>query len=124
MGMRVSDIADSDQIYQLQKELLEAEDKLARLVPQMGKALQVMEHDSDYRKRALSIAMGPFLEDGDSATKADALARATDGYGKELERLSTAYESAAATKSDWEYWKTRWKARQSLISLEKELANL
>jgi hypothetical protein len=69
--------------------------------------------------------MTPFLDqEGESVASAKAKAQASFNYGEEMKALAMDCRNAETTKAEWEYWKTRWKDRQSLISLEKSIANL
>jgi hypothetical protein len=122
--LNVSDLADSQQVYQLQKRLQDAADKLAALVPQVGKARQIIEFASDQRKRALAKAMTPYLDGGESASSAEAKARASFNYGEEMLVLAKALTKAEQTKAEWEALKVAWESSRSLLSMEKELSRL
>ena len=122
--MKASQLTDSAELYELQKALSEADDRLSKLAPQMGKAYHVLEHDSDQRKTALAKAMVPFLEKGESHNKAETMARASFNYKQELLGLEKAHEAAASVKFEYESLKISIEVKRSLISMEKELAKL
>jgi hypothetical protein len=122
--MKASELTDSAELYELQKALTEADERLSQLAPQMGKAYHVLEYDSDQRKAALARAMTPYLEKGESHNKAEAMARASFNYKQEMLRLEQAHETAASVKFEYEALKISIDVKRSLVSMEKELAKL
>src|SRR5947208_943700 len=119
--MKTSDLADSDQVHQLQKRLEEASEKISKLVPQIGKARQIIEFNGDMRKRALAKVTTTFLDKGESASAAESQARASYSYGEEIKELSRSLADAETTRAAWDAAKTEWESVRSLLSLEKEL---
>lgn len=93
---------------------------LHQLAPQVGVARQIVEYDSDRRKQILAIEVVPHIKNGESATAAEHLARASEPYANNLAKLAEQYESAQATLSKWEAEKASFEAARSLLSFSKE----
>lgn len=121
---RVSDQTDSSEIAALEKRLSETADQLAALVPDMGKAKQIIEFASDQRKRALAKAMSQWLDGGESASAAEAKGRASYVYGEELAELANQLREAETTKARWEATKCQFEACRSLLAMQRELGSL
>lgn len=122
--MQVSDLADSREIYDLEKRLQHSADKLAGMVAAVGNARQVIEFTGDMRKRALAKAMTPFLDSGESATAADAKGRASFNYGEELKSLTEQLRAAESVKAEWEAVRIQWESSRSLLSMQRELGKM
>jgi hypothetical protein len=93
---------------------------MTALADDVGLARHVQNYDSDRRKRAIARAMAAALAGGDSAVKAEAEARASAGYAKELEQLSRESVAAEQTCAKWDALKITWETCRSLLSLQKE----
>jgi len=113
-------IASWDDVAGLQAKLIEAIDQMTFMAADVGLAKHVLEYNSDQKKRALARAMAPALAGGDSAAKAEAEARASDGYERELTLLGKAHAAAEQTMTAWEVAKLRWDTARSLLSLQRE----
>jgi hypothetical protein len=122
--MNVSDLSDSDEIYALQKRLTEITDRMARLVPQVGKARQIREFASDRRKRALAKAQVTFLGDRESAAAAEAKARASFPYGEEMLAQEKTLRLAEQALAEWDALHCQFDATRTLISANKELTRM
>ena len=122
--MKVADLSDSEEVYRLQKRLMDADDELARLKTKMGQAYHILEYDGDMRKRALATATTPFLEKGESAAAADSWARASFLYEQQMKNLARAHETASEIKFQYEAAKIAIEVARSLLSMEKQLAAL
>jgi len=122
--MHVSELADSQEVFQLEKRLQETADQLAALVPDMGKAKQVIEFISDQRKRALAKSMSQWLDSGESAAAAEAKGRSSFVYGEELAELATQLKAAETTKARWEATKCQWESCRSLLAMQREMSSM
>lgn len=86
----------------------------------VGLAKNILEYDSDLRKRALARAMTAPLAGGSSASKAEAEGRASEAYSDELAVLSRQHASAEQTVMFWEAKKIVWETCRSMLSMTRE----
>lgn len=119
-----SELSDWSDCEAIQKRMIEAVEEMQKIAPQVGLSKHVLEYDSDRRKRALARAMQPALKGGDSAAKAEAEARASDGYAAELAQLSVEHKMAEQTVMEWEAAKLVWSTCQSLLAMQREMAKI
>lgn len=117
-------LADWSDCAAIQKRMVESVEEMQRIAPEVGMAKHVLEYDSDRRKQALSRAMRAALAGGESAAKAEAEARASDGYAKELSQLGVEHKMAEQTVMEWEASKLLWETSRSLLSMQRELAKI
>lgn len=115
-----ADVADWSDIASLQKRMSESVTALAGLAGDVGLAKHVIEYDSDRRKRALARAMAAPLAGDSSVSKAEAEARASESYSKEMMQLGKEHAAAAQTIQEWDAIKLVWETCRSLISMQKE----
>ncbi len=113
-------VADWSGVDELQRKMVQVVQALEAMADEVGRAAHVREYDSDRRKKALSRAMAAPLEGGESAAKAEALARADAVYSKELEQLAREHLAAEQTFSDWTAKKLVWETCRSLLSMQRE----
>lgn len=116
------DVSDWSEIASLQARMAETVTAMAQMAADVGMARHVTNYDSDRRKRALSRAMAAALAGGESAAKAEAEARASESYGKELAQLGKEDAAAEQTIMEWDALKIVWESCRSLLSLQKETA--
>lgn len=109
--------ADWSDIAELQKRILEASDNIANMTEDAGKARHILEYDSDRRKRALANAMVGPLKLDESASAAEAYARASDGYKKEMTKLGNEHQAAEEVVCKWEAEKIKWETARSLLAM-------
>lgn len=119
-----SSLADWEDVASLQKRMVETLQVMSALTNQVGIAKHVIEYDSDMRKKALSRAMAPSLVGGASASKAEAEARASDIYSKEMTVLAKRHEAALTTVEEYSVLKIQWETCRSLLSMQKEALKL
>lgn len=112
--------ADWTDVAELQKKMADTCDTINGMAQDVGLARHVLEYDSDRRKRALARAMQPALAGGDSAAKAEAEARASEPYGKELNQLAKEHSNAEQTITAWEVAKLQWETARSLLAIQRE----
>ena len=98
--------------------------EMERAKSSYGLACAVVEFSEAQRKAALSRAMLPFLNAGDSVAGAEAKARASKSYEADMLRLRTDYSNAEETRSQYFALKARWETARSRASAEKAMANL
>lgn len=82
---------DHTDISALTEQLLRASDELAAMTEHVAQARQVLEYDSDLRKRALATSVREHLIAGESAAAAETYGRASIGYGEALDKLKAGY---------------------------------
>jgi len=110
---------DYEEIKKWQKAMCIARRKLQTLVKSAGHAYQVIELDSDRRKRLLARYKKRYLDEGKSNADADTLARADDQYGKELDEWADGLEAAFTVRKDWEATQAKLEAARSLHSVAR-----
>lgn len=113
-------VSDWSDVAMLQKKMADTCDTINQMAGDVGLARHVLEYDSDRRKRALARAMVPALAGGDSAAKAEAEARASEPYTKELNQLAKDHQNAEQVITAWEASKLQWETARSLLSMQKE----
>jgi hypothetical protein len=112
--------ADWSDAAALQQKLAEACEEIGAMAADTGMAKHVLEYDGDRRKRALARAMAPALAGGDSGVKADAEARASEPYHKEMQQLGKEHVAAEQQVMAHEAAKLRWETCRSLLSMMRE----
>ncbi len=100
--------------------MVESVQELEAMASDVGLARHVQTYDSDRRKKALARAMGPALAGGDSVSKAEAEARASDVYAKELTQLAKEHMAAEQVTAKWDSSKLVWETCRSLLSMQRE----
>lgn len=116
-------MSDHSTIQQIEARMRSCTKRLQDMVPQVGAARQIKEFSSDRRKMALSMAMMPFLKDGDSATAAEANARASAPYGIAMDAMEEQYRTAETTLAQWTAEQASFEAARSLLSMQKQVMN-
>lgn len=116
----INPAADWSDTAALQQRLHEAAERIQAMAGDVGLAKHVIEYDSDRRKRALARAMGPGLAGGASAAKADAEARASEPYAKELEVLAKQHAAALQQVQEHDAAKVAWETARSLLAMLRE----
>jgi hypothetical protein len=115
---------DAHDILNLEKRLADAVADISKRVDAVATARQVKEYDSDRRKQLLARYTAPHLLGDKSATAADALARADERYGAELDTLADNYRRAEKHIAEWDAAHCRMEAARSALSLAKEQIKL
>ena len=116
--------ADWSDVAELQKRMADTVREMDSLADEVGLARQVREFSSDQRKRALARAMQAALAGGESAAKAEAEARGSDTYGKELEILSRQLTAAEQIIAKWDVLKITWESVRSMLAMQREATKL
>lgn len=99
-------------------------DEMDRAKTAFGMAKAVIEFSGDQRKAILAKAMLPFLSAGDAASTADARARATEEYGRQMARLKQDLANAESVVAQYFALKARWETARSKASAEKAMVTL
>lgn len=115
-----TDVADWSEVAGLQKRMVLALARMKAMAADIGAAKVVIEYDGDRRKRALARAMAAPLAGDASAAKAEAEARASESYSKELSQLSKELTAAMQLLSEYETTRLQWETARSLLSLQRE----
>ena len=89
-----------------------------------GMARAIIEFSGDQRKAVLAVAMLPFLTAGDSASAAEAKARANAKYHTQIAKLKADLAHAEAVVAQYYALKARWETARSKASAEKAMATL
>lgn len=113
-------MADYSETEQIAKRMKGSTRKLHELAAQVGSARQIREFSSDQRKAALAIEVVKALKDGESATAAEHIGRASAAYGQRLETLANQYRDAESTIAQWQAEMASFEAARSLLSFSKE----
>lgn len=113
---------DHSDISALTEQLLRSSDELVAMTEQIAQARQVLEYDSDLRKRALATAVREHLIAGESAAAAETYGRASIGYGEALDKLKAGYTAAEQVRAEHDAKLTHWKSIQSALSCLKTVA--
>lgn len=119
-----AEIADWSDTAELQKRMAAAVEEMERLSPEAGMAKHILEYDGDRRKQALARSMRAALAGGESAAKAEAEARASEGYAKELSQLGVEHKMAEQTLKSWEVLKIQWETCRSLLAMQRQLTGM
>jgi hypothetical protein len=109
------DFSESNQIGE---RLMRATKRLHDMAPMVGACRQIREFNSDQRKNLLAKYMVKHMF-GNSATKAEYLARADENYQYELAALEKIRLEAEQTMSKWEAEFASYEAARSLLSFSK-----
>jgi hypothetical protein len=113
--------ADSSEIATLEARLKSCAKKLHLLAVPLGHAKQVRTFDSDRRKNLLARYMVKHLQAGESATAAEAYARADESYQRELGLLADDLRASEAAIAEWDAEMCSWDSARSLLSMQKEV---
>ena len=113
--------ADYSDIAAISQKMVEASEAIAALVERTAAARQVREYDSERRRGALSRAVVPFLDQGESATAAEHKARASTGYSAAMRLLGCQLQVAEEVMAEYDSHKIRFECARSLLSIQKSL---
>jgi two-component SAPR family response regulator len=113
--------ADHSDRQQIEKRLADSSKKMRDMVSMVSLARQVKSYDSDRRKQILAKYMVKYLKDGDSATAAEANARADSGYFEELNMLAEEYKTAEGVLAKHDAEERSWETARSLLSFQREM---
>lgn len=111
--------ADSDTILKAQAQLQRAALALGKMSDDVADARTVKEFSHDRGKRALSVHVTAFLEQGESGVAAEHKARASAIYGSELHDLALQYKEAMRVLEKADGLRVIWESARSLLSTEK-----
>jgi len=114
------DVSDWTEVASLQQRLAETVERINAMAGDVGMAKHVLEYDPDMRKKALGRAMAAPMAGGASAAKAEAEARASEGYAKEMAVLAKSHLAAEQTVSEFEATKLTWETARSLLAMSRE----
>lgn len=113
-------MADYSETEQIARRMKGSTRKLHELASQVGAARQIREFNSDQRKIALSIEVVKALKEGESATAAEHIGRASPAYTQKMAVLAQQYEASESTIAQWQAEQASFEAARSLLSFSKE----
>lgn len=114
------DVSDWTEVASLQHRLFETVERINSMASEVGMAKHVLEYDGDMRKKALGRAMAAPMAGGASAAKAEAEARASENYAKEMAVLAKSHLAAEQTISEYEALRLVWDTARSLLAMSRE----
>ncbi len=103
------------------REMDDAAKALDAMSAAIGMARTIREYDSDRRRRALALAVTPFLVKGMSATAAEHIGRASQGYADDLDRLAKELQDAETAIAKGYAAQCKFDAARSRFSFQKSL---
>lgn len=112
-------MTDYSDIAGLQEQMAKMIERLIELSPRVGEAKQVVDYDSDRRKKVLSLSMARHLAAGSSIAASETLARIDDNYAKGMAGLGGELKSAYQVIAEWDALRIRIEVVRSLLSLER-----
>ena len=114
------DVADWTEVAGLQRRLAETVEQINRMAGDVGMAKHVLEYDGDMRKKALARAMAAPIAGGSSAAKAEAEARSSESYAREMTVLAKSHQVAEQTVMEYEAARLVWDTARSLLAMSRE----
>ena len=114
------DVADWSDVAALQQRLAETVERINAMASDVGMAKHIMEYDGDMRKKALGRAMAAPMAGGASAAKAEAEARASESYAREMVVLAKSHQLAEQTVMEYEALRLVWDTARSLLAMSRE----
>ena len=115
-------MTDHSDVIAIQKRLKTASAELNNpaSVSLYAQARQVISYDSDRRKNLLARYMVPHLKSGESATAAEAYARAHEAYEAEFQVQAEELQTAEGVIAKRRATETSWESARSLLSFQRE----
>ena len=115
-------MTDHSDVAAIQKRLKTASAELNNpmSVSLYAQARQVISYDSDRRKNLLAKYTVKYLKEGESATAAEAMARADEAYQKEFETQGEELQTAEGVIAKRRGTETSWESARSLLSFQRE----
>jgi len=118
------DATDWSEAASLQQKMAETVEAINRMAGDVGMAKHILEYDPDMRKKALGRAMAAPMAGGASAAKAEAEARASDAYAREMAVLAKSHLAAEQTVMEYEALRLMWDSARSLLAMQRETAKM
>jgi len=113
---------DHNDLSALAERLLRVSQELSDMSDDVANSKVVKEAHSDRAKLVLAKAMRQDLKDGDSAAKAESLARSSDAYEKGLTELHDELIVAEKALATHEAKRIEWESVRSCLSTLKTTA--
>ena len=117
-------LADYSDMRSLQERFAKAEADLADLSARVGLAKHILEYDGIRTKQALARGMSAPLAGGASAVKAEAEARSSSIYDKEIGVLAAEHALACSVIAENDAAKCRWETCRSMLSMLRDAARI
>jgi hypothetical protein len=114
--------ASNDDVIAIQKRLKAASGELNNpaSISLYAQARQVISYDSDRRKNLLAKYTVKYLKEGESATAAEAKARADASYQEEFQTQAEELQTAESVIAKRRGTETSWESARSLLSFQRE----
>jgi two-component SAPR family response regulator len=114
--------ASNDDVIAIQKRLKAASAELnsPAMISLYAQARQVISYDSDRRKNLLAKYTVKYLKEGESATAAEAKARADTAYQAEFQTQAEELQTAEGVIAKRRGVETSWESARSLLSFQRE----
>ncbi len=114
--------ADNSDVTAIQKRLKTASAELnsPASVSLYAQARQVVSYDSDRRKNLLAKYTVKYLKEDNSATAAEAMARADESYQAEFNAQAEELQTAEGVIAKRRSVETSWESARSLLSFQRE----
>ena len=114
--------SDHSDVITIQKRLKSASAELnnAASLTLYAQARQVIGYDSDRRKNLLARYTVKYLKQGESATAAEAMARADEAYQAEFNTQAEELQTAEGLIAKRRGTETSWETARSLLSFQRE----
>ncbi len=115
-------MTDYSDVTAIQKRLKTASSELNNpaSISLYAQARQVISYDSDRRKNLLARYTIKYLKQGESATAAEAMARADESYQAEFNTQSEELQTAEGVIAKRRGTETSWESARSLLSFQRE----
>ncbi len=111
---------DHNDLLKIEGRLKQASHALNEIAPEVAKARQVKEYNSEMRRNALAKHMKEWIMADMPSTKAESMARAKPEYLSEIAVLAEQLMEAEQIISKHQALMTSWETGRSLLSFSKE----
>ena len=114
--------ADHSDVAAIQKRLKTASAELnnAASISLYAQARQVVAYDSERRRNLLASYTVKYLKQGESATAAEAMARADKAYQEQFHTQAEELQTAEGVIAKRRATETSWESARSLLSFSRE----
>lgn len=113
---------DHNDLSALTKRLLLVSNEITAMSNQLAQARVIREAHGDRTKRLLAGEMRQALRDGDSASKAESMARSSEDYSKGLDLLHDDLRTAETVIAAYDAKRIEWESVRSVLSTLKTTA--
>ncbi len=115
---------DAHDLFEMERRLTAAADKLARHADAVSMARACKEFCSDQRKNLLASYKVKHRKESDTDSGQDTLARADEDYQRELADMKTEFQRAEKHCAQWDAEHCVFSAAQSSLAMARELTKI